>query len=105
MDLSSADYSLVPFVYETCWVWLLKWSNWYFYPFRNISYIESLTVAIRSIYGPQNESLDPRYIQYYNMGIERNIYELASNDVDKPISRITFWRILYNTYLNHINKL
>lgn len=60
-DIDGYDYTLVPNIIEACEYGLMKWSNGSYFPNRNLTEAEWLTVIIRAVVGMQNENVDPRW--------------------------------------------
>jgi len=95
-DISEADYSLIPYIIESCNYSLLKWSNWFFRPFDNITKAEALTVVIRSLKWFQNEDMDPWYLNYFNEAKNLWITKFNLNELWENITREDMWMLVYN---------
>lgn len=69
-DLEGYDSTLVPFIMDACAYGLLKGSNGKFMPNDNITEDQAITVVIRSLEGFKDETMDPRYKEYFMRGQE-----------------------------------
>ncbi len=78
-DLENADYTLVDHVYESCRLWLFKWSQWNYMPFKQITRAEAMTVITRTLDWFKDETIEPRWSLYHKFLRERGI--TSENDV------------------------
>lgn len=67
-DLDGYDATLIPHIQSACEYGLMKWSQGNFYPNNSLTKAEALTVIVRSLMGMQDESKDPRWTEYYDIG-------------------------------------
>lgn len=67
-DIEGYDSTLVPNIIEACEYGLVKWSQGNYYPNKSLTEAEALTVVIRAIVGMQDETRDPWWTEYYEVG-------------------------------------
>ncbi len=98
-DIEGYDSTLTPHIQQACLYWLMKWSNGEYRPNGKITEAEAITVVMRSIYGFFAETLDPRYIAYYNRGSELGLIEneTLSSVWTTNITREKLGKRLYQT--------
>lgn len=76
-DTANADSSLATYITQSCKLWIFKWNNWTFSPFKNLSNAEAITVLVRIVYGFVPENTDSWYWGYYD-----TIDQIAGTDAD-----------------------
>jgi len=98
-DIEWYDSTLTPHIKQACLFGLMKGSNGTYRPEGKITEAEAITVVMRSIYGFFAETLDPRYIAYYNRGSELWLIkdETLTSVGTTNITREKLWRRLYET--------
>jgi len=67
-DIENYDYTLVPTIVEACEYGLIKWHEGNYYPTNSLTEAEALTVIVRALMGMQDETKDPRWSEYYDVG-------------------------------------
>ena len=100
-DIAWYDYTLVPNIIEACEFGLMKWSNGSYFPNRNLTEAEWLTVIIRAVVGMQDETWEPRWTETH--GAAEWLWILNGEwvwDLDVPVSR---WKI--GTWLYKASKV
>ena len=97
-DIVLADYSLVEHILWVCAKWMMKWSSWSFNPQWQITVAEWITVWVRSLRGLQDETMTPWYMWYYDRANELWIIDFSIQDMERPMTRIELWRVLYEAY-------
>lgn len=90
-DIDGYDYTLVPHIIEACEYGLMKWSNGSYFPNKNLTLAEWLTVIIRTIDGMQDETGNPWWTETHNTAEWLWILDGESVwDLDKAATR---WKI------------
>ena len=102
-DIDTYDWTLTPYITESCRYGLMKWFEWSFRPESLITRAEALTVAIRSILWVQDESMNP----WWSITHEKAtnlwlIQEMWVRELDEPAQRIRIGKWLY-TIANEIH--
>lgn len=72
-DITDYDSTLIPHIKEACAYGLLKWSGWNFMPNNNLTEAQWITMVMRSLYGFQDETGDPRYSEYATLAAQAGI--------------------------------
>ena len=101
-DVAWYDYTLTPHIQKACQMGMVKWHNWNYYPHNNITKWEALAVVLRPFVWLQDESVTPRYKNYYN--IWYNIWFTRDSiwSFDEPISRFELGNRMYDTIVYYI---
>lgn len=100
-DIDGYDYTLVPNIIEACEYGLMKWSNGSYFPNKNLTEAEWLTVIIRAVVGMQDETGDPRWSETHWAAERLGILDGESiSDLDTPSTR---WKI--GTWLYKASKV
>lgn len=96
-DIDGYDFTLVPTIILACEYGLVKWFNWNYYPDKNLTKAEALTVIIRAVLWPQDESKEPRWTQYHEAWVWLWILQDGESirDLDTIASRWTVGSWLY----------
>ena len=95
-DIDGYDYTLVPHIIEACTYGLVKGSQGNYFPNNSISKAELITVAVRMLMGFQDETANPRWLEYHAIGEWLAIIDGESVwDLDVPASRQTVGTWLY----------
>jgi len=99
-DLTQYDQTLVPHIKNACQYWLIKGFEWKFIPEGNLTQAQWITVAMRSLIGIQNESIDPRWTEYVKESNERLITSPSKwlMSYDTPATRGSMWILLYKSF-------
>ncbi len=98
-DIGKADYTLVQSIIESCYLWLMRWTKWDFWPDVPLTRAEFMTVLVRAIKGDMDESQNPWWAEYWAYAV----YTWLSDNRDKttmwdPITRYESALILYRAY-------
>ena len=72
-DIAWYDYTLIPHIGQACAYGLLKGSQGNFMPNNNMTEAQGITIAMRSLYGIQDETITPWYKTYYDLGAQAGI--------------------------------
>ena len=96
-DLEGYDATLVPTIIEACEYGLVKGSQWNYFPNKALTEAEALTVIVRAIMGMQDETKDPWWTEYYEVGKWLSIIDNEGvRDLNKNALRgkvgIRLWR-------------
>lgn len=67
-DIDGYDYTLKPTIIEACEYGLVKGFEGNYFPNKNLTGAEALTVIIRAVLGPQDETGNPRWTRYHTAG-------------------------------------
>lgn len=87
-DTSSYDETLQPTILDACMYGLVKGHDGNYYPNNSMTEAEALTVIVRSILGNQDETVTPRWKEYYEIGKWLNILDGEElYDLEKKITR------------------
>lgn len=91
------DPTLKQDMIDSCLIWLFKWSQWNYYPKRNIRKSEALAVMIRMFDNKfYDETTNPRYLNYFKraqeLGLTRDKNYLS---LDKPVNRYELALLIY----------
>lgn len=74
-DIENYDGTLRDYIPQACDYWLLQWSQGMFYPEQSLTEAQALAMVVRSIYGYQDETGTPWYIEYIALGREIGFLE------------------------------
>jgi len=103
-DLEWADKSLTPYIFESCKLWIFRWtSSGDFFPSKGLTKAEAITVIIRMFnQWSLDETGDPRYLNYYlearklELTKETNIFAL-----ERPLTRYEMILLLYRFHVKY----
>ncbi len=101
-DINWYDSSLQPYIIKSCNHWLMKWSNWNFFPDQPVTKAQVATIIGRTLFWFQDESMDPRYNNYFNIWFDHNIFTSIENKKTfgiENIQRWTAWEWFYNWFI------
>jgi len=102
-DLEKTDPTLVFRVEQSCQTWLFKWAKWFFFPTEVMTKAQALTVLIRTLEWPQDETTIPRRKNYHQQARALSLTkELDVMALDKPVTRYEIALILYRA--SQLNK-
>lgn len=106
-DISFADSSLQNSILNVCKLEVMWWSKGFFNPKKTLTYAQALAVIIRIVDGQQNEEIQPRYQNYYQLALEHGLLNSFPTDIksniDKPAKRGDVAILLYRTF-NYFTK-
>lgn len=89
-DIDGYDYTLVPTIIEACEYGLVKGFEGNYFPNKNLTGAEALTVIVRAVLGPQDETDNPRWTRYHSAGQALAILDDEGVwDLDYPVTRGT----------------
>lgn len=95
-DLGEADSTLTEYIYTSCKLGLFRGANWSFFPTEAITKAQAITVLIRAIQWPQDETTIPRRKNYYQQARALSLTkEKDVNALDVDITRYEMALILY----------
>lgn len=80
-DITEYDSTLRDFIPQACDYWLLKWSQNMFYPEQWLTEVQALAMVVRSLYGYQDETGAPWYLEYLSLGREIGLIGNESNQI------------------------
>jgi hypothetical protein len=87
-DTTTYDETLQPTIIDACRYGLVKGHNGNYYPNNSMTEAEALTVIVRSILGNQDETLTPRWKEYYEIGKWLDILDGEElYDLERKITR------------------
>lgn len=98
LDITDYDYTLKDSIIEACEYGLFKGSNWNYMPNNLISKWEAITVVMRSLEWMKNETINPRYSNYYQLWSTINLSLWDINEFENPITRIMLGLRLKETF-------
>lgn len=99
-DVADYDSTLVPNIVAACEYGLVKGSNGSYFPNKNLTEAEALTVVVRSLLGFQDETGTPRWTEYYNSAKWLGILDNETLwGIDTPATRETVGTWLYRAAL------
>ncbi len=67
IDTVGIDETLQPYILQACAIGLLKGAWDRFMPREKVTYAQGIVIAVRALYGFQEERLEPRYAEYINV--------------------------------------
>jgi len=89
-DIDGYDYTLKPTIIEACEYGLVKGFQGNYFPNKNLTGAEALTVIIRAVLGPLDETGNPWWTRYHTAGQSLAILDSEGVwDLDKPVTRGT----------------
>lgn len=104
-DLENADSSLTEYILTSCKLGLFKWAKWFFFPTESITKAQAITVLIRALQWPQDETTNPRRKNYHQQA--RALSLTKEQDVfalDQDVTRYEMALILYRASGNEVNN-
>lgn len=109
-DIEFWDKSYQDYIKSSCQLWIMKWSNWLFFPYFNIKKSELITILIRTIYWKLDETNNIWFKEYIDKAIEIWLIKDTPNNKDyesiaqKDITKYELSLMLYRLY-KIINKI
>ncbi len=100
-DIDENPYARV--ITTACQRWLLKGNKQLFKPDDNITPLESLVTLIRITYGAQDETNNPRYQSYIDLGLKKNIITASDLSMLMSGSTISTNQIMQRAYASTHN--
>lgn len=98
-DIDGYDYTLKPTIIAACEYGLVKWFQGNYFPNKNLTGAEALTVIIRAVLGPQDETWNPRWDRYHSAGQALGILDNEWVwDLDSPVTRGTVGTWLFRAW-------
>jgi len=95
-DSETFDPTLAEAIDTSCEQWLFKWTQWAFLPQQPLTKAQALTVLVRALEWPQDESVTPRWKNYFDrarwLGLTKEVDVL---NLDKPVTRYEIALLLY----------
>lgn len=99
-DVAGYDSTLVPHIVAACEFGLVKGSNGSYFPNKNLTQAEALTVVVRSLLGFQDETGTPWWTEYYNSAKWLGILDSETLwGIDTPATRAEVGLWLYRAAL------
>jgi hypothetical protein len=110
-DISWLDETMKSYIENVCKKWLMKWWNWLFTPWENVTKAQFITSLIRMFeWKPLDETTSPRRKNYFDKALELWIVS-ASDGIgfDNPVSRYEVALFIYRfkvkfLILNNLNQ-
>lgn len=110
-DLWWLDETMKSYIENVCRKWLMKWWNWLFTPWENVTKAQFITSLIRmSEWKALDETTSPRWKNYFNKAMDLWIVS-ASDSIwfENPISRYEVALFIYRfkvkyLILNNLNQ-
>ncbi|USN55799.1 MAG: hypothetical protein H6765_04365 [Candidatus Peribacteria bacterium] len=95
-DLEEADPTLRNSILQSCLLNLFYGSAGKFFPHRQLTKAQALTVLMRALEGNQPEDIEPWWYYYHARALEIGLTsEQNVNDLDKPVTRYEMALLLY----------
>ena len=87
-DMDQADHTLVDSIETAYRLGIMRGSDGVFRPTDNVTRAEFLTVAVRTLDGDKNETMDPWWTEYFDTARELGLtQETNVHNQDRPIVR------------------
>lgn len=103
-DITSADPTLSGWIAQSCKLSILKGWDGYFAPTKPLTRAEAIAVLLRMFDQPQNESVIPRWSNYFTKANELGLINEASDvNFNKSITRYEMATLMYRLRVK--NKL
>ena len=110
-DISWLDDTMKSYIENVCKKWLMKWWNWLFTPWENVTKAQFIVSLIRMFeWKPLDETTSPRRKNYFDKALELWIVS-ASDGIgfDNPVSRYEVALFIYRfkvkyLILNNLNQ-
>lgn len=95
-DIATYDETLVPHIIKACKLWLVNGFAGRYSPDDNLLEAEGLTVVIRALNGIQDETRNPRRLNYYTLAANQSIIDpVDPRALDQDATRETIGLRLY----------